>query len=187
MDPWFPRPFPQPLFQWSASCFASSLAFCPSSSWVARSSSRRRERSIMHRLVSTRKMIVFWSEALPGLGVPGISRSTGQLPAASFKGRVGCTNLFSLKNGNAQRATEKAEPSLWTWDEAVGCGALCRGLAVDHVGTWAACGSLQSGPGLNCTERPLSVSSLRGPSPRVRPALKAFYTLVLLPRVKAKK
>lgn len=43
------------------------------------------------------------------------------------------------------------------------------------------------GPGLNGTERTLSVSSLHGPAPVARPALKAFYNLVLLLRVKAKK
>lgn len=40
----------------------------------------------------------------------GLSRSTCQLPAASFKGVLSFTN-FSLENGNAQRAIEKAEQS----------------------------------------------------------------------------
>ena len=87
-------------------------------------SSRRREEAIRYRrecimdcplarrtVSSSSQQCHVWSGALPDLGELGLSWSACQLPAASFKGVLGFTSLFSLRNGNARRAIAKGRQS----------------------------------------------------------------------------
>lgn len=52
---------------------------------------------------------------------------------ALLRGLLGFTDLFSLKNVNAQRAIEKVKQSFGTSNDVVGCYALYRGLLVNHI------------------------------------------------------